>query len=195
MSRRADSDGPRVEPASPPFPAAIQDLIDRIVPPGTPPFLLFTTLARDPRLFERFVGKGLLGKGNLTLRQREIVIDRVTAQCGSEYEWGLHVAFFAEKIGLNDAQLHSIVHGGADDGCWQKDDALLIRLCDSLHRSCDVDDGLWKELRAVFTPEALIEAMMLAGNYRTVAYLTNSLRLPMEAMARAFPPPDGARDA
>jgi uncharacterized protein Smg (DUF494 family) len=30
------------------------------------------------------MGAGLLDKGNLTLRQREIVIDRITALSGSE---------------------------------------------------------------------------------------------------------------
>ena len=29
---------------------------------------------------------------------------------------------------------------------------------------------------------------MLAGTYRTVSYLVNSLRLPLERGARAFPP-------
>jgi hypothetical protein len=60
---------------------------------------LFTPLARDERLFERLTGGGLLDRGHLTLRQREIVIDRVTINCGSEYEWGVHVAMFAEMVG------------------------------------------------------------------------------------------------
>ena len=47
--------------------------------PGVPPLVLFTTLARDARLFERFRGGGLVDKGHLTLRQREIVIGCVTA--------------------------------------------------------------------------------------------------------------------
>ena len=65
------------------------------MPPAVPPLMLFTTLARDPRLFGKFFAAGLLDRGHLTLRQREIVIDRTTALCGSEYEWGVHVALFA----------------------------------------------------------------------------------------------------
>jgi hypothetical protein len=30
------------------------------MPPGVEPLVLFRTLARDPRLFERFMGGGLL---------------------------------------------------------------------------------------------------------------------------------------
>jgi hypothetical protein len=85
------------------------------MPAGVPPLVLFTTLARDARLFERFRGGGLLDKGHLTLRQREIVIGRVTAQCRSEYEWGVHTAFFAERVGLDDAMQRSLVLGTGDD--------------------------------------------------------------------------------
>ena len=94
------------------------------MPPGLPPLVLFRTLARDKRLIERFMGGGLLDKGHLTLRQREIVIDRVTARCGSEYEWGVHAAFFAKRAGLDAAQQRSpcaagrtILAGASRTGC------------------------------------------------------------------------------
>ena len=177
----------RIEPAQPPFPPNIEALMNRIVPPGMEPFKLFTAMARDPRLFERWTGRSLLGGGNLSLRQREIVIDRVTASCGSEYEWGLHVAFFQEEAGFSEEQLRSFVHGGADDPCWSADEAILIRVCDSLRATNDIDDDLWADLKTVLTDEAIIEMLMLAGMYRTVAYITNSLRLPLEDFGRRFP--------
>jgi alkylhydroperoxidase family enzyme len=177
----------RMAPAQPPYPAEVQAAFDRIMPPGVPPLVLFTTLARDARLFERFRGGGLLDKGHLTLRQREIVIDRVTARSGSEYEWGVHVAFFAERAGIDAAQQRSLVRGGADDPCWTEEDRLLIRACDSLEARCDLDDALWDELGQAFGAEALIEVIMLAGFYRTVSYLTNALRLPLESYAARFP--------
>jgi hypothetical protein len=48
---------------------------------GAPPLQLFTTLARDRRLFGKFFDAGLLDRGHLTLRQRELVIHRTTARC------------------------------------------------------------------------------------------------------------------
>lgn len=151
------------------------------------PLLLFRVLARDQRLFQRFMGGGLLDKGHLTLRQREIVIDRVTARCGSVYEWGVHIAFFAKRAELSEGQLRAIVHGGPDDACWSREEALLLRLCDALHADCDVGDALWADLRSVFSEEALLELLLLAGFYRTVSYLTNALRLPLEPYAAQFP--------
>jgi alkylhydroperoxidase family enzyme len=177
----------RIAPAEPPFSADVQAAFDRIMPPGVPPLVLFTTLARDERLYGRFRNGGLLDKGHLTLRQREIVIDRITALSGSEYEWGVHVAFFARKADLDEAMQVSLVHGGADDSCWPAEDRALIRACDALHATCDLDDAAWADLRAWFTEPAILEILMLAGFYRTVSYLTNALRLPLENYAARFP--------
>ena len=176
---------PRIEPARTPFSPAIQEKLDQIMR-GAPPLVLFTTLARDERLFGKFMNGGLLDRGHLTIRQREIVIDRVTARCGAEYEWGVHVANYAAKAGLDAAEIRALLHGGADDPCWRDDERLLLRLCDALHADCDLDDALWAALAAAFTPEALLELLLLAGFYRTVSYLTNALRLPPERRAARF---------
>jgi alkylhydroperoxidase family enzyme len=174
-------------PASAPYPAEVDERFKALMPSGVEPLVLFRVLARDVRLFQRFMGGGLLDRGHLTLRQREIVIDRVTACCGSEYEWGVHVAFFAEKAKLDAPQLRSLVHGGPDDACWTPEEATLIRFCDALHADCDIGDNPWTELRAIFSEEAVLELLLLAGFYRMVSYLTNALRLPPEPYAARFP--------
>ncbi|HZT49626.1 MAG TPA: carboxymuconolactone decarboxylase family protein [Hyphomicrobiaceae bacterium] len=178
---------PRIAPAEAPYAADVQARFEALMPPGTAPLVLFRVLARDQRLFWRFMGGGLLDKGHLSLRQREIVIDRVTARCGAEYEWGVHAAFFARRAGLGEAELRSLVHGQAGDACWSPEDALLIRFCDALHATSDIDDGLWAELRARFSEEAVLELLLLAGFYRTVSCLVNALRLPCEPYAARFP--------
>ena len=177
---------PRIAPAQRPFSEAIQRRLEKIMGPGHEPLVLFTTLARDERLFERFTGGGLLDRGHLTLRQREIVIDRVTANCGSEYEWGVHITMFAEKAKLTARQIVSIQCGVPQDDCWDPADALLIQLCDALQANSDVDDVLWNELTKHFDSEAMLELLLLAGFYRTVSYLTNALRLPLEPWAARF---------
>ena len=181
----------RVAPASPPLPADMQESIDAIMR-GNDPLVLFTTMARDRRLFVKFFNSGLLDRGHLTLRQREIVIDRVTAQCGAEYEWGVHVAAYAGKAGLDERQIASLVSGVADEDIWGDEDRALISLCDSLHDCCTVDDDLWNNLTNHFSIEAIIELLMLAGFYRMVSYLVNGLRLPLEPNTPRFADlPDG----
>src|SRR5271156_5083695 len=146
----------RIAPAPQPLPTDVQQAIDAIMR-GNPPLVLFTTLARDQRLFFKFFNSGLLDRGHLTIRQREIVIDRVTAACGAEYEWGVHVSTFAAKAGLNEEQITSLTTGGPQDACWDVGDRVLIRLCDSLHSSCAVDDELWAQLSAHHSDEAILE--------------------------------------
>jgi alkylhydroperoxidase family enzyme len=176
----------RIAPASGPLERDMQEAIDAIMR-GAPPLALFTTMARDRRLFFKFFNSGLLDRGHLTIRQREIVIDRVTASCGAEYEWGVHVSVYAAKAGLTEAQIASLVAGGPDDDCWDDEDRVLIRLCDGLQRSCAIDDDVWTQLTAHHSDEAILELLMLAGTYRTVSYLVNGLRLPLEPGARRFP--------
>jgi alkylhydroperoxidase family enzyme len=177
---------PRIQPATPPFEPDIAEVIDRTMR-GQPPLHLFAVMARDPRLARKFFAGGLLDKGHLTFRQREILIDRTTALCRSEYEWGVHIAAFAAKAELTAEQIQSVVRGSAEDACWGAEDKLLIRLCDALHRECDVDDALWQALRASFSENAIMEMLMVCGFYRTVSYLTNALRIPLEKTGVRFP--------
>ncbi|MFC6010274.1 carboxymuconolactone decarboxylase family protein [Nocardia lasii] len=153
---------------------------------GRPPLLLFTTLARDKRLFFKFFSGGLLDRGHLTLRQREIVIDRTTALCGAEYEWGVHIRGFAAAANLTNAQITSLVHGDAEDDCWTDEDAVLLRTADALHTNATLDDDTWTELARSFSDEAILEILLLAGFYRTTSYLVNSLKLPLEPGSAKF---------
>lgn len=178
----------RIEPAAAPFSDAVQAWLDRTMKPGSAPLRLFTTLARDERLFQRFFAGGLLDPGHLSLRQRELVIDRTTALNGCEYEWGVHIRYFGKAAGLTEAQIVALVHGGPDDPCWTPVDRLLLQLCDELHRSADISDALWQTLRQSYSEEALLELLLVAGFYRTVSTLCKALRLPLEPGAARFPP-------
>ena len=177
----------RISPAEPPFAPEIKDALERIMPPGVPPLVLFTTLARNPRVFARFMAGGLLDKGTISLREREVMIDRTTARCGSEYEWGVHAAFFAERAELSAAQIEATVLGDGNDPVWKLRDQLIVRLADELHETNRVSEALWSGLKAEFSDEQILELIVLAGFYHTVSYLTNALRLPLESYAARFP--------
>lgn len=179
--------GTRVDPLAPPFPAELQAVFDRIMPPGVPPLVLFTTLARVPRVYDRFRAGSLLDRGPLTLRQREIVIHRTCARCGCAYEWGVHAAFFAERTGMTAEHLQSTACGGADDLVWSNDERLLIRLADELHDAAGLSEELWNALRAAYSIEQILELIALVGFYHTVSFFANGLRLPPEPFAVAFP--------
>src|SRR6476646_10708547 len=122
----------RIAPAEPPYPPAIAESLERIMPSGLEPLVLFRTMARSPRVFGKMFAGGLLDKGPLTLRQREIVIDRTTARLGCEYEWGVHVALFAERVGFGPDEIAATVRGPAEAACWTADEQALVALADDL---------------------------------------------------------------
>jgi 4-carboxymuconolactone decarboxylase len=182
---------PRIAPLEPPFAPGLQALLDRINPPGAPTVLaLFRVLARHPQLAERLPGWGgfFLGRqATLPLRDREVVINRVCARCGAEYEWGVHVAAFARAAGFTEAQDAAIADPDAPDAALTPRDRLLVQLVDELHDGAQVSDGLWRDLAGLFSVEQLIELLLLAGWYHAIAYVCNAARLAPEPWAARWP--------
>jgi 4-carboxymuconolactone decarboxylase len=187
----------RIAPLEPPYSEAVQAALDRIMPAGVPPLALFRTLAVNERVFLRVMAGGLLDRGSISLREREVVIDRTCARCGSEYEWGVHVAFFAERVGLTASQVAATCAPGAAAEAFPERERLLIRLVDALHDDGRVDDGLWASLRMEWSEPQIIELIALAGFYHLISFVTNALRIPPEPFGARFPPrdePDAAGD-
>jgi alkylhydroperoxidase family enzyme len=177
----------RIEPLEPPYAPEIQKLFDVVMPPGMDPLLLFRTLATNPRIFPRFMKAGVLDRGPVEIRDRELVIHRTTARCGAEYEWGVHVAAFAKPLGMTEAWIRATCEAGPEDPIWTPKESALVRLCDELHDSAQISDSLWQELAEHFDDDQLIELIYTVGQYHAVSFLTNGLRLPPEPIAAAFP--------
>jgi alkylhydroperoxidase family enzyme len=172
-------------PAEPPYAEPVAAAFNRIMPPGFDPLKLFRTMARSPRVLQRMFGGSLLDRGAISLRERELMILRTCARCGSEYEWGVHVTFFAKQAGLGEEQVAATAAGSVGD-CWDAKDLLVLRLADELHEKAAVSDALWKDLEEAFTTEQLLELIALAGYYRTISYMTNACRVELEPYAARF---------
>ena len=96
----------RIEPAQPPYDEDVRRRLEAMMPRGVPPILLFRTFVKNIAMTEAMGtwGSYELSKGlSLSRRDREILIDRTCARCGCEYEWGVHMAFFADRVGLTRA--------------------------------------------------------------------------------------------
>jgi alkylhydroperoxidase family enzyme len=174
----------RIAPIDPPYSAEVQTAFD-VVMRGAPPLKLFRTVAHNPRVLQRMMAGGLLDRGSIPIRLRELVILRATALCGAEYEWGVHVAAFADKAGLTAAEWAATATG-ADPGSWSVEDRLALELVEQLHAAFKVDDALWTRLAATFSDEQLVELVMLAGQYHGIAMLVNALRVEREPGAPRF---------
>jgi alkylhydroperoxidase family enzyme len=180
----------RIVPLEPPFAPLVEEQLRSMMPPGVAPIALFRMFARRPAMTAamRPWGGHLLGRSlSVDLRAREIVIDRTCVRCACEYEWGVHVAFFASRAGLGRDQVASLATGGPDDPCWESGrDRLLIRLVDELHEQSDVDDKLWTALRAEFGQDQLMELLLLCGWYHAISFVARGARVPLEEGAPRF---------
>lgn len=178
---------PRLDPVEPPYPPEVADDFARLMPPGMEPLLLFRTIAHNPRVLSRIRRGGLLDRGAIEPRDREIIILRTCARCGSEYEWGVHVAAFAAAVGLSEPQIRATVLGGPDDSEWSPRDRLLVRLADELHDSARVSDTLWEALGRHWGSAGVVELLVLAGLYHAISFVTNGLAIEREPFAEKFP--------
>src|SRR6185503_15679071 len=132
---------------------------------------------------------GLLDKGPISLRQREIVIDRTTARLGCEYEWGVHIALFAGKVGFGDTEIAATVDDTPDAACWTVEEQALVALVDDLVDRRTLSDTTWSALTEHFDEAQILEAIALVGYYHTISFLCRGLGLPLEAWSARFPEP------
>lgn len=176
----------RIAPLEPPYEPEIAAQFDRVMR-GAAPLMLFRVMAGNPRAWEKFRAGSLLDRGPLSLKEREIVIDRTTVLTKCEYEWGVHVATFAQAAHLTEEQVRATVLGEADAPCWSEAERALIAAVDALHHHATLSEAEFKALSAHYDDAKILEIILLCGFYRTVSYLANGLDLPLEIMAARFP--------
>src|SRR6201997_5921937 len=112
---------PRIGALDPPYEPAVAAQLQKMMPPNVPPIALFRTVVKTLPMAEAMTlwGSYELSRAlSLSLRDREIVIDRTCVRCGCEYEWGVHIAFFADRARLDQDQIGSLTHRGAGDPRW-----------------------------------------------------------------------------
>src|SRR5262245_38776190 len=164
-----------------------------MMPEGAPPIALFRTFARNLPMTAAMIpwGSYALGRqSSLTRREREVVILRTCARCRCDYEWSVHVAYFAERAGLTTAQVASLAAGQPADPCWSDErDRVLVEAVDALHATSAVEDGLWARLSASFDEPQLLDVLLLAGWYHAISFVARATRLPLEPGAQPLPRP------
>lgn len=168
----------RIQPVHPPYDHDTDVQLAKMMPPGVEPIRLFRTFAKNLPMAAAMGSWGsyeLSRNLSLSMRDREILIDRTCARCGCEYEWGVHIAFFADRVELSTEQIASITHGNADDACWtDQRDRLLIRTADALHDNANIDDTLHGHLVSEFAEAELLDIYMLCGWYHAISYAANA---------------------
>jgi alkylhydroperoxidase family enzyme len=177
----------RLAPLTTPFQPEAGAVLEKMTFGMPTPLGLFRTIAHNPRVLDRIRLGGLLDKGSISLRQRELMILRICALCGAEYEWGVHVKIFQPHTGMTDPHIAATVHGKADDPLWQEDEGAILALADALHAKSRIDDALYARLENSFSPEQMVELVVLAGFYHTISFAIGAFAIENEKDAPRFP--------
>ena len=139
------------------------------------------TLARYPALaqaFHTFNGHVLFAT-SLTERQRELVVLRVAARRGSEYEWRQH-AVLAADVGIGASEVSKVAEGPDAPG-WAPFERALLRAVDELVDDALVSDATWAELAATLDTHQLMDLVFTVGAYDLLAMAFRSFGVELDA--------------
>lgn len=148
---------------------------------------LFKLFANSARFLTKGVPNLLDKESPLTMREREIVILRVTANLNCEYEWGVHVTAFAKHVELSAEQIEATKTGTADKACWIEREQLLLNVVDELTSGGRIEPATYSAFAETWDKEQQLEVFALAGAYHTVSFVANSTGLENEDFGARFP--------
>ncbi|HEU5470984.1 MAG TPA: carboxymuconolactone decarboxylase family protein [Actinophytocola sp.] len=174
--------GVRMAPARAPLATLVARLAGRVT--RTEPQRVFTTLARNRRLFRRWLpfAGGLL-RGDLPRADTELLILRTAWNCAGWYVWVQH-AGLAPARGLAPA-LVGAVPAWPDRPVWTPRQHDLLDAADQLHRDHVIADLTWARLAGERSDAELVELCLLVGHYEMLCLTTNSLGIEPEPAALA----------
>ena len=175
-----------LKPLEAPFPKESEEVLKNYPRINGYLLKLFRMFANSPRFLEKAV-PNLLDEGSpLSLRQRELVIQRVTALHVCEYEWGVHIAVFAATATITAQEITWLLHEEVHQSEWSEKDFLLLNFTTQLIRQGGPDETTSTALRNHFSREQQLEICALCGTYSTISFAANSAQLDREEFAPSF---------
>lgn len=127
----------------------------------------------------------------LPLRDRELLILRVSWRTQCAYEWGQH-ARLSRDAGLTDDERNGVALA-VEAYPWSARDRALITATDELLSAHVIADGTWAELTTYLDERQLLEVLFIVGTYLSLALVMNSVGLaPDPGSDTALPIPSEA---
>ena len=137
-------------------------------------------LARHPQLalgYNTFSGQIMYGS-KLSERHRELLVLRVAAVRGAEYEWRQHVASAGDN-GV-DADEVARVAAGPDAPGWSDLECAILRAVDELLDDALIGDETWSTLAGALDEQELMEVVFTVGAYDTLAMALRTFGVPLD---------------
>lgn len=176
-----------LKPISEPYTAEIEAALSQY--PKVDGYLLslFRTFANSLRFLKKGVPNLLDKESPLSLRAREIVILRVTANKNCEYEWGVHVKVFSEAAAIDQEQIAATRSTEVNSSLWSSEEINLLEAIDELCADGKISSRTLDSFEVNWTVEQQLEILALCGTYHTISFVANSARLASEPFGAKFP--------
>lgn len=181
MTDGAPADEPRLTPLPPDeWPDGMSKALAALRPekprhplpsraPGRPKGLnVLGMFAHHPELataYHTFNGHLLFGT-TLTLRQRELVVLRVSHRRASDYEWAQH-AVLAGDADITPDEVEAV--RAVDLDVWEPLEAALLSAVDELIDDARIGAETWETLAAHFDVQQLMDLVFTVGAYDALA--------------------------
>lgn len=177
-------DGPRIAPRpNAECDQAAFDLVNKVragagAGPTTDMPVYMRIMIKHRPLFEPNMIMGdTLYNGTIPARERELAILRCGLLCRAPFEWGEHVRI-GQRCGLTPEEINRVLDGSSAPG-WSELDRAVVRGVEELIADHALSDETWNVLAKHWDEQQLIEFPFMIGQYVAIAYVQNTLRVPL----------------
>jgi alkylhydroperoxidase family enzyme len=167
------------------LPASARETINRLragvgLGPLVGPISEFTAIMlKSPELMDaHLVLANFLFRGNLPVRDRELAILRIAWLSKAPYEWGEHVKIGKRLGDITSDEVARVQQGSAAPG-WSEHESAILRAVEELVADAKITQATWTTLAKTWTEAQQLEFPILVGQYLGVAYLQNSIGVPL----------------
>ncbi|HWA88989.1 MAG TPA: carboxymuconolactone decarboxylase family protein [Rhizomicrobium sp.] len=143
---------------------------------------IFRMWANAPTLFAPGLGLGgaILSKQKLAKDLRELIILAVARLEGGIYEWVQHVPI-GRRAGCTDAQIAALEALRFDDAAFDARAKAMLALVRETVRDVKASEEAVAEADKHFSPQEMVEIVLTAGFYMTMARMTETFRVDVDA--------------
>jgi alkylhydroperoxidase family enzyme len=125
-------------------------------------------------------GNAILTKQKLAADLRELIIMTVARLEGGIYEWVQHVPI-AERAGCRKEQIAALEGLKFDDASFDAHAKALLRLVREVVRDVKASEEAVNAAKAQFSAQEIVEIILTAGFYMTMARMTETTRVDIDA--------------
>lgn len=164
---------------------ALQHVIDDM---NGRPLNIHCLLANHPELLKAWWNYRmyLVRGGDLSQRDCELVILRISVLTRKWYEWSAHVVR-GLAAGMSLEEIERVAAGPAASG-WGEKDSTLLSAVDSLFNIRRIDSATLTSLKTYFSGQQIMDLISIHGMYVTIACMIGTWEIPIEdAVASCLP--------